>query len=57
MSTINFNEALQRELSILPTSYSPEVLRFIESLKTNHQSTAPTTMLFVGIGIVEGQGH
>ena len=45
MSTISISEALQRELSVLPSVYYPEVLSFIESLKTNRQPTIPATML------------
>ena len=45
MSTINLSEVLKRELSVLPSSYYPEVLGFIESLKTNRQPTVPATML------------
>jgi len=45
MSTINISEALQRELSGLPSVYYPEVLGFIESLKTDRPPAIPTTML------------
>ena len=45
MSTINISEALLRELSVLSPSYYPEVLGFIESLKTSRPSAVSATML------------
>jgi len=45
MSTISISEALQRELSGLSSVYYPEVLGFIESLKTDRQPAIPATML------------
>ena len=37
MSTAGIRETLLQEVSILPSVYCPEVLNFIESLKTNRQ--------------------
>ena len=45
MSTINISEALQKELNVLSPSYYPEVLGFIESLRTNRLLAVPATML------------
>ncbi|MCL2305065.1 MAG: hypothetical protein FWC43_06945 [Planctomycetaceae bacterium] len=45
MATTNISEALQWELSALPSTYYPAVLDFIESLKTQCRTTVPTTML------------
>ena len=39
MSTAGIREMLLQDVSILPSAYCPEVLDFIESLKTNRQST------------------
>jgi hypothetical protein len=41
MSTVSIRETLLQEVSILPTTYCPEVLDFIETLKTNRQSVPP----------------
>jgi len=42
---MNIRETLLQEVSILPSDYCPEVLGFIETLKTNRQPAIPATML------------
>ena len=44
MSTINISEMLQRELNGFPSVYYPEVLGFIESLKTDRPPAIPATV-------------
>lgn len=43
MTIANIKEILLHEVNILPPDYCPEVLHFIETLKTNRQSALPDT--------------
>jgi hypothetical protein len=45
MSIANIKETLLREVSGLSPAYCPEVLDFIEYLKTKRQPSIPETML------------